>query len=91
MKGKSRNRNARMDLVRRDAANARRRARKHDRGRQGTIQYQEVDNCQRIKTLNEGESHLMSRKMQGGLYGALWIEHSPKGKNWSIPGGLLSS
>ena len=28
MKGKSRNRNARMDLVRRDAANARRRARK---------------------------------------------------------------
>jgi len=31
MKGKSRNRNARMDLVRRDAANARRRARKYDR------------------------------------------------------------
>ncbi|KUG18721.1 hypothetical protein ASZ90_011573 [hydrocarbon metagenome] len=31
MKGKSRNRNARMDLVRRDAANARKRARKYDR------------------------------------------------------------
>jgi len=45
MKAKSRNRNARMDLVRRDAANARRRARKHDRGRQGTIQYLEVDKC----------------------------------------------
>jgi len=28
MKGKSKNRNARMDLVRRDAANARRRARR---------------------------------------------------------------
>lgn len=45
MKGKSRIRNARMDLLRCNAANARRRARKHDRGRQGAIQYPEVDKC----------------------------------------------